>query len=1035
MAELIVPEVNESTSDNSVTFYSVKSYGINQNYFSINDLNEHERNKERYKEKYDFESIFEKAHLFLNNQDIKASLSIRNFKNPREKLLKIPQSMQSVTLGILLELYREENHRIYRDRWDYIIVTGNYSEGKLEGVKAIKEKFEGIKFLAQKEPDKKIIFIYVDNEEPVSLGFDSENENLYVAAFKTDADFKDIFAEIFNPVFSQEQEMLLRRGKITNAAQFYETETYFALKSQIKNCKGFFISGQSNSGKTVLASALVSYAMESGLSYAPVWLTLNNVEIKNEFETGGSIFEYLKNQIKESVDFEIRADKKYILVLDNLEADYAEQILEALQDILAEIEWINFTIITSWNKVNKKELLDKLDFKEIPLQDFSKKDFGGVYQAIVRNFFSNNFERATEDEKLHLETLMYEWNKNQVGEIYSVLDALHKKTVAQLIKEVESNGQNPSERKSYFCNLSFSQLGLFSKIVLYEYIALFGCEDKICAKRDFPKILAKVSKDELISKDFISLKDVSESFSEIKSHALLEEIGSTKYQIKKDTLECLLFMKIEDESLIKIQKTCINDETRLETAIAFGWSRKFESLITKDNAVNFFFDELVRYSPNTDYLDMLMEKYSISINQKSAFGYSILQYAAFRNKNLKVFEHLISKGGDLKLHGENGESILHFAALNPDPEILDYLINEKGFSPKLTDSSGATLLHYAAQNPSLSVLEYVLENHFYDDINQKDEDGLTSLHYASLCNSNTKIYDLLVKNGANSHARGKNKETMLMLAAQSNTPAVVSHILKKNPKKILYEEDAEDRTPVLYAVQFNQSLEVTKLLIEEDSEHEYKWRTTKKRQSILHCAALNENHALLRFILQKHLFRDLWAEDKAGFDILAYTAAHHDLETLNLLVDYYGFDKNKLYKLKSITHPEKNLGYQRPDEYKLNLLHIAVMYENEEIVKELAEESANDSELYKVYSLRDKVTESFFSFITKFDKSASSKEFEHTMRSTFSRNINEKAKCYLPYDGGYISKTALDIAKETKNQKIIEILKKYGAKHAYSFMD
>ena len=94
----------------------------------------------------------------------------------------------------------------------------------------------------------------------------------------------------------------MKKSPLVNPENFYETETYLELKSEIKNCDGFFIEGKSNSGKSVLASALVRYAMEAGFVYAPIWIRLNTgneiLEILGSKNKNQKLAEYFKNQIE-----------------------------------------------------------------------------------------------------------------------------------------------------------------------------------------------------------------------------------------------------------------------------------------------------------------------------------------------------------------------------------------------------------------------------------------------------------------------------------------------------------------------------------------------------------------------------------------------------------------------------------------------------------------------------------------------------------------------------------------------------------------
>ena len=231
-----------------------------------------------------------KAKLLLNNdpnsQYIKAiankferlSHNI-NFKNPTTIIEGgFTSAMNSARLGIYLSLEQQINKRSFKNNWDAVVVTGNLSEetDNLEEISFVQTKYQALTDFAL-DNSGTYLFIYVSNEE-IKL---EKNQNIKVVRYSTDYSLNLLKSEIFEPIFDDTQQELLKKTASLTVSGFYETEIYLSLKKEIKNYNGYLIEGRSNSGKSILASALAKYSMEIGFCYAPVWITINNNEVQN----------------------------------------------------------------------------------------------------------------------------------------------------------------------------------------------------------------------------------------------------------------------------------------------------------------------------------------------------------------------------------------------------------------------------------------------------------------------------------------------------------------------------------------------------------------------------------------------------------------------------------------------------------------------------------------------------------------------------------------------------------------------------------
>lgn len=914
MAELLVPEVNLS-ANGEVTFYKVVSSSVNQEDFAINGI--HQSNKEKYKNKgFDFDCIFEKAPAFLESENIKSDLKIYNHKNIKDKVKEIQEATQSVTLGILLELFREQNRRSYKSRWDYIIVTGNLSsDNSFEEVSAIQEKFEGIKKLAAEDTKKQIIFLYINNSLPIAEGFDKEFENLYVSGFKTDASREEIFAEIFKPVFSEEQERLLKKTELKSNSEFYETEDFFNLKKEIKNWNGFLITGRSNSGKTMLASALSRYLMESNFAYAPVWLRINNDEIQKILKPQSeeeisknplcnksitkrkSLTEYFSDLIEEA---KIDPQKKYIIVLDNLEFDFVDSVLETLEKIILRENWISFTIITSWNKTQSKNLLGKLKLKEVELKAIKRRDFNGIYQSIIKDYYKNNLQKASEEEQKKIEELAFKWLQEKPGNIYLILDSLNKISVKSLIEELEKAGPGDDEKDAYFYSISFSQLSLFAKIVLYNFIATFACEGKTCNKRDFDSIQEKIAEEDLVSADLFYASAVEEAFKELTSHYLIQENFSGEFSMKNDVLKFFLFQN-KSENLPKALKTYFLESDKIHAAVLYGWKKYLLSLQEKENILQAFWD-IASYSSDLTFLDSFYSKNFININAANKDGLTALGFAALNNTSLDVFKYLLEKGADYHVLTNIKSSILQLSVKNQNPDIL----------------------------------RYILEQRLYDDINAKNEDGHSALWLAAVSAKNYQIFELLEAYGAKSSSEEKDSLLLDAVGYNQNLETVSSFIEKsgKSKEELVRFSDSEGNT-LLHMAAGNPESAILKYILDNHLYEKIDVKTSDGITPLFFAGVLNTNPNVIDLLIKNGAS---W--HKANIDnltsFLAQSAQYNNKKIISHILEKKYYDENSLYT--------KNHN---------NLFHFAVLNPELAVLKEIYYSNLFKDNLKKINQAND----------------------------------------------------------------------------------
>ncbi|CAM1509520.1 Fc.00g032590.m01.CDS01 [Cosmosporella sp. VM-42] len=220
-----------------------------------------------------------------------------------------------------------------------------------------------------------------------------------------------------------------------------------------------------------------------------------------------------------------------------------------------------------------------------------------------------------------------------------------------------------------------------------------------------------------------------------------------------------------------------------------------------------------------------------------------------------------------------GQTLLHIVSAAGTLSMVKLIIKKfenVGLSLDVRDGRQGTLLHYAALNDDPAVVQYLLSLTDLDlDPNEKDRYGLTPLHTA-FARGAPKTVLLLLDAGARTDKDGPEGLSMLHLAASNFQHPEVLNILADKPVDI---KDHWDRTPLHIASQYGSDKSVQWLLdrgLDAST-------TDAQGRTALHCACQNQcPHSvnIIDLLLQKGLSPS--ATDAAGSTPLHL--AFHDSE-------------------------------------------------------------------------------------------------------------------------------------------------------------
>ncbi|MDF0717682.1 ankyrin repeat domain-containing protein [Muricauda sp. 334s03] len=157
-----------------------------------------------------------------------------------------------------------------------------------------------------------------------------------------------------------------------------------------------------------------------------------------------------------------------------------------------------------------------------------------------------------------------------------------------------------------------------------------------------------------------------------------------------------------------------------------------------------------------------------NINHTNKEGHSVLTLA-IQNNSGEVVNYLISQGAKTDVLDKNGNNLAYYLfATRGNPRDFDEKVEalrKAGFDFKKRQPDDSTIWHLAIAKNNLELLKKV--ESFGANINAKDDQGNTVLHYAAMKSSNTDTLKYLIANGADTKATTEFGETAYDLAQEN----------------------------------------------------------------------------------------------------------------------------------------------------------------------------------------------------------------------------------------------------------------------------
>lgn len=709
---------------------------------------------------------------------------------------EISSSTQSITLGLMTAIEFVHESRTLSSSWDAIVITGDYdaAHSLLLEVGDIAEKVEAMRKLSAKNPAGKILFVYVAEEALADI----PNALFFPKATK----IADFWAELFKPEFDGTQQRFLNRAFMFDKSAAFICNEQFKLaqkEARSEDWKGYFIYGDGESGKTTFAYRLCSYLMNIKEYYAPVWISVNSMDgmdgLTRQKEAKyngltksicGQLIPFWKEADGVSQVYQMLCNRKYILVIDNLELQACELLEGILMETFSVLQYRLPVIITSRYDDSNFSLEKSLSIKKIKVGSFSREQCA----EIVRN---NNLgfallDRDKQDEFMDLLAANY-------SDAPGIITFAAKGATADSIDKIIGSLQaKTGDLQGYMSNLvreSFMQLPEQTKSFLYCFV-----------RKHYEKQFA-----------FLKANDFAGDFDRGDVRKCLQSLCSLKFIYTDDGesfgMKSVFFriLTLADFGFSG-KDSYIDIKMRLETAVASHLdTAAIEDLLSELRGtglgsleyMTMRIRKAIRVNAGLDVIKLLLEEVGQYggtkagvINENSGENENLLHTALVWSESAEVLKMLLQSGGKTDIMDEMGGTLLHsiygsipeygakcdlllmqgldvnkrdYMKCTPLSHAVEYGTKEqvshlimRGADVHASDCSGATPLHIAVKEEDKEKIQILLDNGA--DIEAKDLYGYAPVHLAI---HNHEIFTYLLEHGAAITAKTGDGESLLDL--------------------------------------------------------------------------------------------------------------------------------------------------------------------------------------------------------------------------------------------------------------------------------
>jgi ankyrin repeat protein len=196
---------------------------------------------------------------------------------------------------------------------------------------------------------------------------------------------------------------------------------------------------------------------------------------------------------------------------------------------------------------------------------------------------------------------------------------------------------------------------------------------------------------------------------------------------------------------------------------------------------------------NRTAVEELLKRNDVDVNLENNNNVTALHYAClWKNIPVDLFKVILTKLADIiNAQDEDGDTALHLAIIGKNRTTVEELLKRDDVNENvnLKNNYNYTILHVASvwNNIPIDLFIKILEE--TTDVNAKDEDGNTALHWAIMSKSEIATNQLLNHNDVKVTIRNNKNQTAFDLCSESKD--IPAHLLKIINEKTTAENNAE----------------------------------------------------------------------------------------------------------------------------------------------------------------------------------------------------------------------------------------------------
>jgi cytohesin len=311
-------------------------------------------------------------------------------------------------------------------------------------------------------------------------------------------------------------------------------------------------------------------------------------------------------------------------------------------------------------------------------------------------------------------------------------------------------------------------------------------------------------------------------------------------------------------------------ETPVHLAVVQNRRDTVKLLISKGAEVSTI--QLAAYLGDLAKVKSFIEK-GVSVNTQEGYWPTPLQAAAATGQR-EVAEFLIREGAlvNAEAVAQGGTTALHYAALGGSKEVVELLIS-KGAVIDARDKNALKALPLAAMADSTDIVKRINYLRYAREVNAKDKDGWTPLHYAAR-SGHKDVVLLLIDHGADVNAEAPDKSKPLDHATWSDHQDVVKLLIDKGTNI------SKDDNLLYWSCMYGYR-DLAELLIKKGADVNSKaWPNAPSLEAVWNTPS-SKQLDILKLLLDNGANPN--AKDRWGWSLLHYT--YTDVDLTRLLLD------------------------------------------------------------------------------------------------------------------------------------------------------